>query len=114
MLRVFILQLVAIVMAMAVCGLFAGEHGGISAALGGLVCALPNLLLGWRIQSASVRSTRNFIAVFFFGEAVKIAMIFGLLLVIAKKYDNLHWPSLLIGLVFATYALLFLVFWKKN
>ena len=114
MLRGLILQLVAMTAAIVSCGFFVGTRGGISAALGGLTCTLPNLLLGWRIKITPVQRAGRFIAGFFLAEIIKLVIIFCSLLVIAKEYDDLHWPSLLIGLVFATYALLFLVFWKKG
>ena len=114
MLRVLTLQLAAMAMAVAACGFFVGTRGGISAALGGLTCTLSNLLLGCQVKTASTRRAGSFVVGFFLGEIVKLAVIFCSLLVIAKKYDDLHWPSLLIGLVLSTYALLFLVFWKKG
>ena len=114
MLRVLILQLAAMAVAIVSCGFFVGTRGGISAALGGLTYTLSNLLLSCQVKTASTRRAGSFVIGFFLGEIIKLVIIFCSLLVIAKKYDDLHWPSLLIGLVLSTYALLFLAFWKKG
>lgn len=112
--RILVLQLMATLVAVLLCVIYAGVRGGVSAALGGLACALPNVLLAWRVKVASTRHRAGFVVVFFLGEIVKLVAIIGLLVYIAKAYDDLHWPSLLIGVGCATYALLFLAFWKKS
>ena len=113
-LKLMVVQMVATVIAVLLCSICVGMRGGVSAALGGLACMLPNLLLAWRVTSAFAGHRVTFIVVLFLGELAKIAVILGLLLFIAKAYADLHWPSLLVGLVLATYALLFLAFWKKS
>ena len=113
MFRVILLQAAATLVAMLAGGFLAGMRGGISATLGGLACMLPNLLFALRLKSVSGRQGATFMANFLLGELVKLAVTVGLLFVIAKGYADLHWPSLLIGLVLATQAL-FLAFWKKN
>jgi len=42
-----------------------------------------------------------------------MAAIVALLLLVAKGYADLHWPSMLLGLVLATQALFF-AFWNKE
>ena len=113
MFRVILLQAAATLVAMLAGGFLAGMRGGVSATLGGLACLLPNLLFALRLKSVSGRQDATFMANFLLGELVKLAVTVGLLFVIAKGYADLHWPSLLIGLVLATQAL-FLAFWKKN
>ena len=113
MFKVILLQVVATVVASVAGGLVNGSSGAISAALGGLACVLPNLLFALRLKFVSARRGSSFAVNFLLGELFKLAAVFGLLFVIAKEYDDLHWPSLLIGLVLATQAL-FLAFWKKN
>ena len=41
---------------------------------------------------------------FFIGEFVKVALTLGLLAVAIKKYTDLHWPSLLVGMVLEHHA----------
>lgn len=112
MFRVILFQGAATVIAAVLGGLIAGGRGIISAVLGGLVCVLPNLLFALRLKVVSKRKA-SFTVNFLLGEFVKLAASVALLVVIAREYAELHWPSLLIGLVLATQAL-FLVFWKKN
>jgi ATP synthase protein I len=114
MFRVILLQTAAVIIASVVGGLIAGSRGSISSALGGAACILPNLLLALHLKSAACRPGAGFLVGFLLGEVVKLALIVGLLFVIAREYDDLHMPSLLIGLVFATQVLFFWGFWKKN
>ncbi len=78
------------------------------------MCLFPNLFLALYLKFAAVRPGAGFLASFLLGEIFKLALIVGLLFVIAQEYDDLHVPSLLIGLVLATQALFFWGFWKKN
>ena len=77
------------------------------------MCVLPNLLFALLLKSGANRRTVNFTLNFVLGEIVKLAIIVGLLYVVATRFADVHWPSLLIGLAFAT-QVLFLVFWKKH
>ena len=113
MFKAILLQIVATVVAAAVAGGFAGLRGMISAGLGGLVCTLPNFLFALRLKKVAQRPGSSYPANFFLGEFIKIALTVGLLVLVVKKYTDLHWPSLLIGLVLASQAM-FLAFWKKN
>lgn len=113
MFRAILLQVAATVLAAVLGGLIAGLRGGVSAALGGLVCILPNLLFALRLKSVAGRHRASFTVNFLLGELVKLVVVVGLLVFIAREYADLHWPSMLIGLVFATQAM-FLAFWKKN
>jgi ATP synthase protein I len=114
MFRVILLQAAAVVPASLVGGVIAGWQGGISSALGGAVCVLPNLLLALYLKFSARRPGAGFVLSFMFGEAVKLALFAGLLFVVVREYDDIHLPSLLIGLVLATQALFFWGFWKKN
>lgn len=113
MLRVILLQVVATVVAAIAGGSLAGLNGTISATLGGLVCVVPNLLFALRLKRVAKRPGSSYPAHFLLGEFVKLALIIGLLAVVVRNFADLHWPSLLIGLVLATQAL-FLAFWIKN
>jgi ATP synthase protein I len=88
-------------------------RGAVSAALGGAVCTLPNLLFALRLKFAAKGSAASFPVNFFLGELAKIAATIGLLLLVVKTYADLHWPSMLIGLGLALQAG-FLAFWKKS
>lgn len=115
MLRVILLQVAATVVASAVGALVAGFQGSISSALGGLVCVLPNLVLALYLKvTGHRRSGGGFFVGFVFGELVKLALIVVLLYLIALLYGDLHLPSLLIGLAFATQALFLWGFWKTK
>jgi ATP synthase protein I len=113
MFRAILLQVAAVVVAATICALTFGVHGGISAALGGLMYVLPNLFFALRLNSRTVRRGKSFASDFLIGEAAKLAAFAGLLYVVVIKYDDVHWLSLLIGLAFATQAMFF-AFWKMN
>ena len=112
MFRAILLQVLATIVASAAAGGFAGLHGMVSAGLGGLVCVVPNFLFALRLKKVAQRPGSSYPANFFLGEFIKIALTVGLLVLIVKNYADLHWPSLLIGLVLALQAGL-LAFWKK-
>ncbi|MDR0440781.1 MAG: ATP synthase subunit I [Candidatus Accumulibacter sp.] len=114
MFRVILLQTAAVMLASLIGGMIAGLRGGISSALGGAVYVLPNLFLALYLKSAARRSGAGFVFGFMFGEAVKLALVLGLLFIAVREYGDVHMPSLLVGLVLATQALFFLGFWKKS
>jgi ATP synthase protein I len=113
MFRAILLQAGATIIAALLMGLFAGTRGAVSAALGGAVCTLPNLLFAVQLKLAAKGPAASFPVNFFLGEFVKIAATIGLLLLVAMVYADLHWPSMLIGLGLALQAG-FLAFWKKS
>lgn len=113
MYRVIFLQVGATVIAAAGAGVFVGVRGVVSALLGGVVCSLPNFLFALRLKSVAKRPGVSYPANFLLGELLKMAAIVALLLLVAKGYPDLHWPSLLLGLVLATQALFF-AFWNKE
>ena len=114
MFRVILLQTAAVLLASLVGGLIAGWRGGISSALGGAAYVFPNLLLALHLKLFVRRPGPGFFTGFLLGEIVKLTLVVVLVFVIAGKYDDLHVPSLLIGLGLATQVLFFLGFWKKN
>jgi ATP synthase protein I len=113
MFRVIFLQVLIIIITTIVAGLIIGIRGVVSAAIGGAVYILPNLLFAWRLKSIAFRRGASYTINFFLGELVKIVLIFVLLALTIKFYADLHWPSMLIGLALASQAM-FLAFWKKN
>jgi ATP synthase protein I len=115
MFKVILLQTAAVMLATAIGGSIAGSRGGISAALGGAACVLPNLLLALHLRLATGRpGAARFLTRFMLGEIVKLTLVVASLFIIAREYDDVHLPSLLIGLVLATQVLFFWGFLKKN
>ncbi len=113
MFRSVFLQIAVTITVSVVAGLVVGTRGGVSAAMGGAVCVLPNLLFAVHLKFSKLRPRASFASSFLLGEIVKLVMTFLLLIGVVRYYPDLHWPSLLIGLVLATQAL-FLAFWIKN
>jgi ATP synthase protein I len=113
MFRAILLQVGATAIAALSAGLFVGMRGLLSALLGGAACTLPNFLFALRLKRVANRPGASYTANFFLGEFVKIAATIALLVFVVKEYADLHWPSMLIGLVLALQAG-FLAFWKKS
>jgi ATP synthase protein I len=113
MFRAILLQVGSTIITALAAGLIAGTRGGVSAALGGVVCTLPNFLFALRLKFVANRPGASYPANFFLGEFVKIALTIGLLVMVVRGYADLHWPFMLIGLVLALQAG-FLAFWKKS
>ena len=113
MLNVIFLQLAVTLASALFAGLLVGGHGALSAALGGLACVVPNGLFALRLHRAQGRPGASFAVSFFLGEFIKIVATVGLLGFIGMIYADLHWPSMLIGLVLALQAV-FLAFWNKS
>ncbi|MBA4741255.1 MAG: ATP synthase subunit I [Azoarcus sp.] len=108
MLKAVYLQICATLAAAALAAVFFGVHGAISAALGGLVCVVPNALFALRMKALSSRSGGPGTAMaFVVGEFFKIVAIVGLLVLIGLGYPDLHWGALFIGLILALKANLF-------
>jgi ATP synthase protein I len=84
----------------------AGPAAGISAALGGAACVLPNALFAMRLVVVARRSiaagdangARHVVA-FFLGEFVKLASTIGLLVLVAVSYKDLVWVALIIAVI---------------
>jgi ATP synthase protein I len=89
----------------------AGQHGALSAALGGATVVLPNLLFALSLWAAA-RSGRASVARFFVGEFIKITATLALLVIVAGAYRDLHWLALLAGLIVALKANLFVILIK--
>ena len=113
MYRAVFLQCAATLVAVFGAGWLAGARGAASAALGGMVCVLPNLLFALHLTLLRYRPGASFTKNYLLGEIVKLVMTFFLLLGVVRVYSDLHWLSMLSGLVLASQAV-FLAFWKKN
>lgn len=113
MFRAILLQVGATIITALAAGLLVGARGAVSAALGGVACALPNFFFALRLKFVANRPGASYPANFFLGEFVKVAATIGLLVFVVREYADLHWPSMLIGLGLALQAG-FLAFWKKS
>lgn len=113
MFRFVLVQLTVVAIAVAAMGVFFGWRGAASAGVGGGVCVLPNFLFALHLKFSAYRRGAIGAADFFIGEFVKVVLTLGLLALAIKECADLHWPSLLIGMVLALQAGL-LGFWKKS
>ena len=106
------MQVIVTVIATIAAGVAIGTRGALSAAAGGGVCIIPNLLFALRLQSLRLNTGNSYSRNFLLGELLKLVLIFALLATVVRIYTELHWPSMLIGLVLASQAM-FLAFWKR-
>ena len=115
MFRVIVLQLVASIIIVMIAGVLVGTRGMISAGVASVACVLPNLFFVLRLQLVVKRAEAgsSYAKNFFIGEFLKVAATIGLLAIAIKGYPEMHWPSMLIGLVVVLHAG-FIVFWKKS
>jgi ATP synthase protein I len=111
MFRAVLHQSVATLLAAVLAWFWVGQHGALSAALGGVVVVIPNLLFALSLWAAA-RSGRASVAGFFVGEFFKVAATLALLVIVAGAYRDLHWLALLAGLVLALKANLFVILIK--
>ncbi len=111
MFRAVLHQIVATFAAAGLAWMWAGQHGAISAGLGGTVVVIPNLLFALSLWAAA-RSGRASAAGFLVGEFIKVAATLALLVIVAGAYRDLHWLALLAGLIVALKANLFVILIK--
>ncbi|MCK6412850.1 MAG: ATP synthase subunit I [Azonexus sp.] len=90
-----------------------GGRGLVSVGVAALAAIVPNLLFAVRLAMVSRRPGASYVANFFVGEFLKIAVTIGLLAVAIREYPEMHWPSLMIGLAIVLHAG-FIAFWKKS
>jgi ATP synthase protein I len=90
---------------------WAGPHGALSAALGGVAVVVPNLLFALSLWAAAL-SGRASVAKFFVGEFIKVVATLALLAIVAGAYRDLNWLALLAGLIVALKANLFVILIK--
>lgn len=107
MYKMVFLQCGAAIAATAIAAFFFGQYGAVSAALAALACIVPNALFAFRLSLVSRRTGAPPVAGFFVGELVKLAAMVGLLVLIGRQYEELHWGGLFIGLILTLKANLF-------
>ena len=110
MTKAVLLQVVATAVVAACATAIAGVHAGVSAALGGLACVIPNALFALRLKFEMRRPGGATVHGFFIGEFVKLAATVLLLYVVASTYRDLQWLALIVGFIAAlkSYFLMFL------
>ena len=113
MFRTVFLQIAVTVVVTVVAGILMGARGAVSAAMGGAVYVLPNLFFAVHLSLLKFRPRASFTTAFLLGEFVKLVMAVSLLAGVVRFYTDLHWPSMLVGLVLAT-QVLFLPFGNKG
>lgn len=111
MFRAVIHQSVATLIVAWLAWFWAGQHGAVSAGLGGAAVVIPNLLFALSLWAAA-RSGRASVAGFFVGELIKVAATLALLVIVAGVYRDLHWLALLAGLIVALKVNLFVILIK--
>jgi len=111
MFRAVLHQGVATLLAAGLAWIWAGQHGAVSAGLGGAAIVIPNLLFALSLWAAA-RSGRASVAGFFVGEFIKVAATLALLVIVAGAYRDLHWLALLAGMFVALKANLFVILIK--
>jgi ATP synthase protein I len=87
-----------------------GRMSGLSAALGGLACVVPNALFALRLHIEIRRPGGAAVHTVLIGEVVKVAATFALLVLITQNVRGLDWLALIIGVIAAlkSYLLMFL------
>jgi ATP synthase protein I len=111
MFRAVLHQSVGTLLAAGLAWILAGQHGAVSAGLGGVAIVIPNLLFAFSLWAAA-RSGRASVAGFFVGELIKVAATLALLVIVAGAYRDLNWLALLAGLVVALKANLLVILIK--
>ena len=111
MFRAVFHQGIATLIAIVLAWLWVGQHGAVSAGLGGAAIAIPNLFFALSLWAAA-RIGRASVARFFVGEIIKVAATLALLVIVAGAYRDLHWLALLAGMFVALKANLFVILIK--
>ncbi len=98
-------------MAAALAGLLAGAAGAKSAFAGGVAYFLPNLLFVLRLRFAISMHQAGAVG-FLVGEAVKLAAVIALLIVLPRIME-VNWPALIAGLFVVLFVNLFSLLLKN-
>lgn len=99
MLRLIILQLVAMVVAACTAGLLGGVSALWSALLGGVCCVVPNSLFALRLYVSARRPGGANPMTFFFGELIKIAMTLALMGAVVWLYRDVNWLAFVLSFI---------------
>lgn len=102
------LQVVAVMVLGLLTGLVSDWISAKSLVLGGMAATIPSALFALRLAMHKGRSPESYPVVFFVGEFVKIGLTFALLAAIVRWQPDVRWLPLIIGLIAALKAPLFL------
>ncbi len=89
-------------------------NSALSLVLGGAVAFIPNGLFALRLAMHRGKPPESYPVVFFVGEFAKIGFTIALLALVVKGYNDLHWPSLLLGLIVSLKMPLFALWLTGN
>lgn len=111
MMRVSLAQYALILFSVLVSACFFGSDGACSAMIAGMAYALPTTLLVaiLRLRKGTRGGWAYAVLV---GEFVRILVFGAVLALTARVYEDLHWPSVLIGIV-AVVSSYFVILFKK-
>lgn len=102
--RLLTSQLIVALVCIALFGLMSGRYGALSAALGAVICLLPNILFAMLVfQYGGARSALTVMSSFYTGEALKILLSMALLIVVLINFNG---PLLPLFVVFITLSFL--------
>ena len=104
MLRTVSLQIVLVIVVAALGSLYWGAPGARDILLGGLACAVPNVLFARLLTRAGKQSSQAFVAAFLLGEFLKLALTLFCLMAIVRWLTPAHWEALLLGIITALHA----------
>ena len=107
------LQLISIVMCAAIGWAFWSEEVAWSVLLGGMAVLIPNSIAALHITIA-IQRNRAHAMLFFFSQVIKIALILTMLALVYQLYNQVIWPSLVLGLGVAAVAPLLLGVVQKH
>lgn len=108
------LQIAAVAILALFAGVWAGGESARSVVLGGAAAIIPNALFALRLALHRKRPPESYPVVFFLWEFVKIGLTILLLFGIVKTQTDLRWLSLLLGLIVALQAPLFVMAFERN
>jgi ATP synthase protein I len=112
MFRLVLLQMLTSAVVALGAGLLGGPHAAISALLGGAACWIPNGLFALRLTAASGRPQGSSVAMFFFGEFIKVASTLMLLAAVVWLYKDLVWLAMLVSFIAVLKSYLLALFIK--
>jgi ATP synthase protein I len=110
MLKVLVLQAVAILVVAAVAGLLAGLKASISVLAGGVAYFVPSLLFVLRLRVSVVAQQAGAVS-FLVGEAVKLLFVIALLFYLPRMIE-VNWPAMIAGLFVVLFVNLFALLLK--
>jgi ATP synthase protein I len=98
------LQIAAMLLGAALGAVLFGSRGALSALLGGLSITLPTAFFAWRLIQVARRPGASHVNAFFIGEAIKIASVAGILVLVRLLFPEAHWGAVVMGLIITLQA----------